>query len=294
MRKTLGELFVVGVLHVAVFAVGWALSGGLSMGPLPLLFCVGLGIMAVQWLVFIPSTVLKTEKVYDLTGGATYVLATVSLLFSAWLQGEGTLRSAIMGAFVVVWAVRLSGFLFLRIHRTGKDGRFDDIKRNHSAFLVAWSLQGAWVFFAALPVFVVLSTPQHEGIGFWEIFGWAIWTLGFTIEVVADRQKSTFNKDPKNAGCWIDVGLWRFSQHPNYFGEILLWTGLLISGFGVFEGLQWGTVLSPVLITALLTRVSGIPMLDARAIEKWGANPQYVHYRRTTAVLIPWFKRTEV
>jgi len=293
MTRALGSLVLVVVLHAVVLGTSWLLSGGLLWAGWPLLFLTAVGIMAAQWLVFIPSAILQTEKVYDLTGGLTYVLSTVGVLLATWVLDEMHLRSIIMGSFVVVWAVRLSGFLFLRIHRAGKDGRFDNIKRNPMAFLVAWSLQGTWVFFAALPVFVVMSSSQYQPLGPWVLLGAALWGIGFAIEVTADRQKSAFNTKPENVGRWIDVGLWRFSQHPNYFGEIVLWTGVLVSGLGVYQGLQWFVCLSPLLITILLTRVSGIPMLDARAIEKWGEEKQYLAYRRNTSVLIPWFRKRD-
>ena len=160
---------------------------------------------------------------------------------------------------------------------------------------MAWTMQGLWVFLTVLPVLVILTAPQAPTpIGIIEIIGWTLWIIGFGIEVVADRQKSAFKANPAHAGRWIDQGLWAYSQHPNYFGEILLWTGMFISGIGVYEGTQWLAALSPVFVYLLLTRVSGITMLDVRAEARWGHDPAYRTYFETTNVLIPGPKRSVV
>ena len=134
MMQVFGRLLVALVLHGAVLGAAWMLNGGLYVADWPVLFLTGCGILAMQWLVFIPSALLKTEKVYDLTGGLTYVTAACGLFLTVYGLGEGSPRAAVLGLLVVIWAVRLSGFLFLRIHRAGKDGRFDDIKQAQPHF----------------------------------------------------------------------------------------------------------------------------------------------------------------
>ena len=117
--------------------------------------------------------------------------------------------------------------------------------------------------------------------------GIAIWSVGFVIEVVADRQKSNFKADPSNEGEFIDTGLWAWSRHPNYFGEITLWLGMAVLAVPVLSGWQWVTLVSPLFVTLLLTRVSGIPMLEKRADDRWGSDPDYRRYKEQTPVLIP-------
>lgn len=113
-----------------------------------------------------------------------------------------------------------------------------------------------------------------------------MWCFGFVIEVIADSQKSTFKALPENRDKWIDVGLWRYSQHPNYWGEILLWTGICICGIPIYKGGQWLAFLSPLFVFVLLYKISGIPILDQRALDKWGDDPKYRLYREQTNVLI--------
>ena len=176
----------------------------------------------------------------------------------------------------------------MRVHKEGKDGRFDQIKRNPAAFLVAWTLQGLWTFIVPLPVLILLLKNDPLGpINGIQIAGLLMWVTGFAIEVVADSQKAAFRKSTENRGRWINTGLWAKAQHPNYFGEILLWTGLVVVGFPVYEGLEWLAVISPIITFTLLTRVSGVPMIRARNEQRWGADPGYQAYLREVPLLLP-------
>ena len=114
-----------------------------------------------------------------------------------------------------------------------------------------------------------------------------IWLGGFLLEVTADAQKARFAQDPAQRGRFIQSGLWAWSRHPNYFGEIVLWTGLFVAGLHSYQGGQWVAVLSPLFVTLLLTRVSGIPLLERRADKRWGSDPSYQAYKSRTPVLIP-------
>ena len=117
--------------------------------------------------------------------------------------------------------------------------------------------------------------------------GLAIWILGFCIEVLADSQKTRFNSNPDNEGKWIDQGLWSRCRHPNYLGETLLWTGIAVFGVACLEGLEWVACISPVFVYLLLTKVSGIPILDRRALSKWGDDPEYQSYRESVPAIFP-------
>ena len=177
-------------------------------------------------------------------------------------------------------------FSSLRISKSGKDSRFDEIKTQPGRFLVAWTLQGLWVLLTAAAALAVVTGGVREPLGAVGIVGIAVWVLGMSIEVLSDRQKSAFKADPANAGRFIDTGLWAWSRHPNYFGEIVLWLGIAIVALEVLQGWQWVTLISPVFVTLLLTRVSGVPMLEDKADERWGGQPDYEAYKARTPVLI--------
>ena len=152
---------------------------------------------------------------------------------------------------------------------------------------MAWTMQGAWVSLTALAALVIMTDARDPGIGAAAVLGWLLWAVGWGIEVVADRQKSAFRADPANDGRFITSGLWSVSRHPNYLGEILLWTGIFVSGLGMYTGGQWAVVVSPLFVVLLLTRISGIPLLEARADRRWGDDPAYQAYRAATPVLLP-------
>lgn len=245
--------------------------------------CIGM-----QWLAWIPASIGKTERFYDLAGGLTY-LAVVGFSLWAGAQSEPpSLRELIISVLVVIWSLRLSFFLYFRIHRTGKDGRFDQLKTSPIRFLVPWTLQGLWVFLTMIVVIVINSQADSAPpLGIWDAVGLFVWVLGFGIETIADQQKTAFNTEPTNQGKWIESGLWSYSRHPNYLGEILLWTGIAFFGISCFTGLERVAWISPIFIYILLTKVSGTPILDKRALEKWGDDPLYQKYRENTPALIP-------
>ena len=119
------------------------------------------------------------------------------------------------------------------------------------------------------------------------MIGFLVWLFGFGVEVIADSQKSAFNANSANKDKFIRSGLWSWSRHPNYFGEIVLWIGVMIIAMPILQGWQWATLISPIFIIILLTRISGVPMLEKRADEKWGGQPEYEAYKANTSVLIP-------
>ena len=245
--------------------------------------CIG-----IQWIAWVPASIGKTERFYDLTGGLTYLTVVGFSLWAGSQSEPPSLRELIVSLLVVIWSLRLSSFLYLRIHRTGKDGRFDKLKTSPIRFLVPWTLQGLWVFLTMIVVIIINSQADSApALGVWDGIGLSIWILGFGIEVIADNQKTEFNTEPDNQGKWIDSGLWSYSRHPNYLGEILLWTGIAFFGISCFTGLERVAWISPIFIYILLTKISGTPILDKRALEKWGDDPEYQKYRDNTPALIP-------
>ena len=259
-------------------------DGGERVGALPVFALCGALAFAINWLVFVPSAIARTEHFYDLTGGITYLsVTTAAVMLSQVLD----LRATLVAAMVMVWAARLSIFLFLRISKSGKDSRFDEIKKNPAHFFFAWTVQGLWVLLTAGAALAVITGGVREPLGTVGIAGIAVWAAGMLIEIVADRQKSKFKADPANEGRFIDTGLWAWSRHPNYFGEIVIWTGMAIVALPVLHGWQYVTLISPVFVAFLLIKVSGIPMLEDKADERWGGQDDYEAYKQRTPVLVP-------
>jgi len=259
-------------------------QGGSQISGLPVfVLLVGLTFL-IQWLAFIPAYWRQTEKFFDLTGSLTYItVSTLALFLSSGMDG----RAILVWALVVIWAIRLGAFLFSRIKKAGKDDRFDEIKPSFIRFLNVWTIQGLWVTLTLAAALVTITSANRKELDWFAAVGSLVWVLGFTLEVVADYQKSRFNADPNHKGKFIQSGLWSRSRHPNYFGEIVLWVGVMIIALPVLQGWQWVALISPVFVILLLTRVSGIPLLEKKADQKWGRQADYEAYKKTTPVLIP-------
>ncbi|MGM0633953.1 MAG: DUF1295 domain-containing protein [Pseudomonadota bacterium] len=280
MRMTLMILFC--LLAVTAFAFAGS-DHGRALGGIPIFALCAAIAMAMQWLVFLPSWWKRSEHVFDLTGSATYILITLLALV---LSGNRDPRSVLLTVLVLLWALRLGSFLFFRVQHHG-DGRFDTIKQNPVHFLLAFTLQGLWVILTAGAALAAITTDRPQAAGPLLVVGLAFWLVGFMLEVVADEQKRRFRLDPANEGRFIRGGLWAWSRHPNYFGEILLWTGMAMIALPVLQGWQWLTLVSPLFVAWLLTRVSGIPMLERRAEKRWGDDPEYRKWKAGTPVLVP-------
>lgn len=266
-------------------SVAWGGSqGGSTIGSMPVFLLCGIFAFAVNWLAFIPASIFQTEKYYDLTGSLTYLTVIVAAcIFSAPID----LRAGIVALMVVIWASRLGTFLFRRISGDGKDVRFDKIKTNPLRFLVTWTMQGTWVALTAASALLIITSSTRLPIDAFAIIGFALWIAGFLFEVVADNQKSQFRANPENKGRFISTGLWAWCRHPNYFGEIMLWTGITVASLPLLSGWQWLTIISPLFVFFLLTRVSGVPMLAKIAKERWGDEKAFQEYIAKTPVLIP-------
>ena len=272
---------------VILIGFGVALAGNQSSAMafgFPLFgLLVGLAFI-IQWLAFIPAFAKQTEKFYDITGSFTYITVTIlAVLFSPVRD----LRSFLLAALVIIWSARLGSFLFRRIHKAGKDTRFDEIKPSFFRFLNAWTIQGLWVVFTMSAALIAITTSVRKELDAFAIIGALIWLFGFAFEVTADSQKTQFRANPENKGKFIQSGLWSKSRHPNYFGEIVLWIGITIIAMPVLRGWGWIAMISPLFVTLLLTRVSGVPMLEKSADEKWGSQEDYEEYKKSTPVLIP-------
>ena len=290
-RASLIAIIVALVIGALVALAGS--QGGATLGGIPLFALAVAAAYAIQILAFIPAMILRTERFFDLTGSLTFLAISVALVL---LTPMPDARSWILAAMVILWAARLGSFLAMRVHKAGSDGRFDEIKGSPVRFLQVWVIQGAWVSITAAAAWIAISTDAgaRAPIGWLTVVGIIVWALGLVIEIVADAQKSAFRADPAHKDEFIRTGLWSRSRHPNYFGEIVLWVGVFLTAAPVLAGWQWVAILSPLFVILLLTRVSGIPLLEARAEKKWGDRADYIAYRENTPSLIPRLTRPAV
>jgi steroid 5-alpha reductase family enzyme len=241
---------------------------------------------AIQWIAFIPAYIYQTEKFYDLTGSLTYLLVIwYSLTLSSDQFTNLNGANIVIVLLISLWAIRLGSFLFMRIHHDGEDKRFRSIKPSASQFFMTWTLQGLWVSLCSLCALTAISSNTGIVMNAFFYIGLVLFILGFAIEVMADMEKSAFKANQENKDKFITTGLWARSRHPNYFGEIVLWTGIAVMSFSSLEGLQYLTLISPIFTYLLLVYVSGVRMLEARGDLKWGDDPAYQDYKKKTPVL---------
>lgn len=284
---TVAKRSLIGIIIVLLIAAGLAFAGsqgGFTVIGFPLYALCILLAFFIQWIAFIPAYLKQTEAFFDLTGSLTYILVIVTAVI---LSDTVDARSFLLLGIILVWAVRLGSFLFMRIRVAGEDRRFREIKPSFPRFLLTWTIQGLWVSFSVAAGLAAITSTVRVGLDAFAVIGFIIWLTGFAIEVIADRQKSAFNAVPANKGKFIHTGLWSWSRHPNYFGEIVLWIGVAIIALPILQGWQWATLISPIFIILLLTRISGVPLLEKRADEKWGGQPDYEAYKAGTSVLVP-------
>jgi len=278
---------LVGLVAASVgLGFAWLVGrNSLDLSGYSAVFMCALVAVAVNWMAFIPAAIAQTDRFYDTMGAVTYLSVIAVACIAASPLDARDLTVAVM---VAAWSIRLGAFLFTRIHSSGgTDQRFAKIKRNPARFFTAWTLQAVWVIFTASAALVIITSRGEPPLGVFFWAGAAIWAVGFAFEIIADEQKRRFKADPSNKGRFIRTGLWAWSQHPNYFGEITLWLGILVIALPLLTGWSFLAVISPVFVAFLLTKVSGINLLDDIAKKRWGDDPQYRDYRRRTPALFP-------
>tara|TARA_A100001011_G_C14302083_1_gene841267 strand:- start:628 stop:1470 length:843 start_codon:yes stop_codon:yes gene_type:complete len=241
-------------------------------------------IFLIHLLIFVPSYYFQTEKFFDLTGTISYVSSVFFIFFKTNTVNSINLGSLALSTFIIIWSLRLGTFLFLRIKKAGKDRRFNEIKKSFSWFFMTFSLSGMWVTICS----ICALTGIANGIIFSSttIIGIIIFIIGFTIEIIADSQKTKFRAMDDNKDKFISIGLWKYSRHPNYLGEIILWLGISLISFSSLEGLQYITLISPIFTYLLLVKVSGINLLEKSGEKKWGHLDSYKSYKENTPRLI--------
>jgi steroid 5-alpha reductase family enzyme len=239
--------------------------------------------LAVNGAFFAVAAARRTDTVTDLSYSLTFALLAVVLLFT----GAAKPVQLVGSLLVVVWALRLGAYLFRRILRMKVDHRFDEMRDKPLRFARFWLLQAITVAVVMLPVAYLLDREHPPGFGPWSIAGAIVWLVGLVVEAVADAQKSAFRARDENRGRFVASGLWRYSRHPNYFGEMLVWWGLFLYSVPVLHGAALTVVIGPVFITVLLLFVSGIPLVERSADEKYGDDPAYRDYKQRTSILVP-------
>ena len=266
------------LISFSAFSICYLLA---FLTEIPELQNVILYVFLIQWALFIPAYVFKTEKFYDLAGSSTYIFAVSYILYDS----SQNLTNLILGTAIIVWAVRLGSFLFFRIKKAGEDKRFKEIKQSPTRFFLAWSLQGMWVSMCSLCALTALSTENGVVLNGYLYLGFGLFLTGFLIEIIADKQKSKFRSNTDNKDKFINTGLWSKSRHPNYLGEIILWLGISIMSISSLSGLQYLTLVSPLFTYLLLVYVSGVRLLEESGNKKWGHLNSYKEYVKNTPVL---------
>ena len=266
------------LISFSAFSICYLLA---FLTEIPVLQNVILYIFLIQWVLFIPAYLFKTEKFYDLAGSSTYIFAVSYILYDS----SQNLTNLILGTAIIVWAVRLGSFLFFRIKKAGEDKRFKEIKQSPTRFFLAWSLQGMWVSVCSLCALTALSTENGVVLNGYLYLGFGLFLTGFLIEIIADKQKSKFRSNTDNKDKFINTGLWSKSRHPNYLGEIILWLGISIMSISSLSGLQYLTLVSPLFTYLLLVYVSGVRLLEESGNKKWGHLNSYKEYVKNTPVL---------
>jgi len=277
---------VLAVLFCLVIAITMALAGsdhGIRVLGMPVFALCAFTAMALQWLTFLPSWWRRSEHGFDLAGSVAFILVMIMALL---LTDHRDPRSLALLALVSLWALRLGGFLFLRVQRHG-DRRFNRIKHSFGRFLLTFTLQGVWVIVTSSAALAAVTTESPRAPGPFMASGLVLWLAGFSLQVVADEQKRRFRSIAGNRHRFITSGLWAWSRHPNYFGEILLWTGVAVIALPVLKGWQYLTLVSPLFVWLLLTRLSGIPLLEKQAEQRWGDDPVYQRWKARTPALFP-------
>ncbi len=240
--------------------------------------------IVLNLLMFFFAFTLKTDKLTDISYATTFVGIA---LFGFSKTDQGTVQKIIFG-LVILWAVRLGTYLLIRIHKMGRDKRFDEMRSSFWKFGRFWLLQGLTAWVVMLPASYLLISGRQTELNALTIFGLAISVTGILLESIADNQKFVFIMNKRNSGKWIESGIWGYSRHPNYFGEMLTWYGAYIlcySWLNTSENLV--ALVGPLFITILLVGVSGIPLLEKSADKRWGSDKKYIAYKKRTSVLIP-------
>jgi len=243
-------------------------------------------LMISVWLL---SVWKRDASIVDIFWGLGFALIAIV----ARATGTGHVpRMNLVAALTVLWGVRLAGYLLWRNWGAGEDYRYQAMRRGIGerfwwvSLVTVFALQGVLMWVVSLPVQWAQASPLPSELGVLDLAGVLFWSVGLIFESIGDLQLARFKSDPANRGKVMDRGLWRYTRHPNYFGDAVLWWGLFLIAFST-PG-SWWTVIGPLTMTGLLMRVSGVPLLERRLAK---TRPEYADYVRRTSAFVPWWPR---
>lgn len=244
---------------------------------------------ALMLFVWLLSLVKKDASIVDIFWGLGFVLiAIVCCAFGGGYQ----LRKILVTALTAVWGLRLASHIFWRNRGKGEDFRYRAMRARHGkrfpivSLYSVFALQGLLMWVISLPLQIAQISREPARLTWLDWAGAIIWLVGFGFETIGDLQLAKFKADPANAGNVMDRGLWRYTRHPNYFGDALLWWGFFVIAMSTPAG-AW-TAISPLLMTALLMKVSGVALLEKTLMK---SKPEYRNYARRTNAFFPWLPR---
>lgn len=239
-------------------------------------------------LLFIVALLKKDNGIADIGWGVGFIIVTWATLEYSHTNYP---KQRLLIFLITIWGLRLASYLAIRNWDKPEDFRYAQMRKEWgnrvalNSFLRVFMLQGFIMFLMCLPIILVNSTPRTEHLKSLYPIGAAIWALGIFIEGLADHEMFFFKENPAHKGYVMDKGLWKYSRHPNYFGEMLVWWGIFI--IAIPSGYWYISLISPVLITFLLLKVSGVTMLE----KKYEGNDAYSAYKRRTSAFVPWFPK---
>jgi steroid 5-alpha reductase family enzyme len=239
--------------------------------------------------IFVVALFKKDNSIVDIAWGLGFILVS---LMSFFLESEFAVRHIIVTVLVLIWGTRLAFHIFIRNKGKGEDFRYAQWRREWGkwfllrSFFQIYMLQGLLLLIIAYPV-ILTNHSREEGISYLDLVGVVLWVTGFFFEALGDFQLSKFKKDPGNKGKIMRFGLWKYTRHPNYFGEAVMWWGIFLVALSVKLG--WTAIISPLLITFLLLRVSGVAMLE----KKYVGNKEFEEYAKKTSAFFPWFPKKD-
>ena len=279
MKNTFFNISVSIVTFLFSYLLAYFTKSSVVMGAVIIAFII-------QWVLFLPAYFFQTEKFYDIVGSFTYLTVFLYTFFSSYISGGINIGNFIISFLIIMWALRLGSFLFLRICKEGEDKRFKFIKPSATRFFMTWTLQAMWVSVCSLSALTAMSSPSGVVVNGMFFIGISIFIFGLLLEIIADYQKTQFRNKPENKGHFISSGLWAYSRHPNYVGEIVLWTGVSVMSFSSLSGVQYIALISPIFTYLLLVYVSGIRILEASGKKRWGHLQSYQEYLKNTPSLL--------
>ena len=230
----------------------------------------------------------KTDKLTDIS----YALTFAGIVLFGAINNKMSTAQLIAVSIILLWSVRLGSYLLYRIYVIGRDKRFDEMRQSFWKFGRFWVLQGLTAWIVLLPASFLLQTNSVTSLNTLVFIGALISVFGIVFEGISDIQKFNFIQNKANKGKWIESGLWRYSRHPNYFGEILTWVGVYIISHQHLVGEEvYLGLIGPIFISFILIFVSGIPILEKGADKRWRDDHKYQEYKKRTSVLIPFINK---